>query len=233
MWTFTVSKILDSGSDLVGNCPQSKARATELPIHFCGTGTWRQETARSARRRTVSRSTSSATSSGARSRSRASPPGSAGVWCTSRKCIMTSAPVIRWSMMRNAFFIALSLPPPKSISGFIVLRLSGAPSKPSSLKPSHVELVTPSTRAWRMEADFDLPCQPAEAVFCPIFRSSKRRVTQPSWRFRSTSKSLRWSFNSSSATLQVTMPAYSNMKLRIGPKPPPLGCFGSAARACS
>mmetsp|Transcript_36146 Transcript_36146/g.93275 ORF Transcript_36146/g.93275 Transcript_36146/m.93275 type:complete len:210 (+) Transcript_36146:1111-1740(+) len=191
MCTCTACRSAASGVAREGRRPHSKPRATELPIHFCGTGARVQATVSLASLVAHSWSTSSLTSYGLMSFTNSACPGSGGDWCTSVKCMSISAAFIRCSITRSAFFTtAPSLPvTPRSNSGSIEASAGGRPSKPSRRKPSQLEFVMPSTTLWRNAATRDLPCQPACAVRCPIFTSTRRRVVQPSQRLRMTSRS--------------------------------------------
>mmetsp|Transcript_110952 Transcript_110952/g.310363 ORF Transcript_110952/g.310363 Transcript_110952/m.310363 type:complete len:209 (-) Transcript_110952:834-1460(-) len=193
-----------------GGSPASKPRATELPIHFCGTGHCRHATARPARRRTISWCDSSATST----RVRRSPTSSSGravlseSWWVSMKCMSISAPDMRCSMTRQAFFTTLRSPvTPRSSIGSMDSRQGGRPSKPSRRKPSQLELVTLSTMLPRSAAMRDLPCQPACAVFWPILMSSIRSFLNPQRRFFITSRSLGFClFSGGASSSAVRMP---------------------------
>mmetsp|Transcript_373 Transcript_373/g.1246 ORF Transcript_373/g.1246 Transcript_373/m.1246 type:complete len:252 (-) Transcript_373:841-1596(-) len=227
MWTLTASRTCCSGCERGGKQPQSKPSATELPIHFCGVITKRQVRASRAKLRTTWFSTSSASSIGASVDSSLSGPGSAGTWCTSMKCMIISEAGMRWYMIRSAFFrsfawnLVSSPRTYRSKSGSMEDKVGGAPSKPSSRKPSSQEFVAPSMMLWRRAAMRDLPCHPASAVCWPILMSNIRNSSHWSRRFRMTNKSS-WPVP---CTSHRWTPAYSNMKRIIPSMPPPVCCL--------
>mmetsp|Transcript_58488 Transcript_58488/g.163943 ORF Transcript_58488/g.163943 Transcript_58488/m.163943 type:complete len:218 (+) Transcript_58488:994-1647(+) len=194
MFTWVAFRVLSAPSaERSGRRPHSKPSATELPIHFCGTGHFRQAMASSKSLRITSWLTSSATSMGASTLARSPWPGSAGSWWTSKKCVIISEAGRHCSMMRVAFLTVFSFAlawPPTSSNGSMELRAGGRLSKPSRRKPSADEFVMPSTKLCRTAASLDLPCQPACAVTCPILMSNIRSLVYPSRRFRMTSRSL-------------------------------------------
>mmetsp|Transcript_25641 Transcript_25641/g.73732 ORF Transcript_25641/g.73732 Transcript_25641/m.73732 type:complete len:211 (+) Transcript_25641:978-1610(+) len=210
MLTRTALRSSASGTSRKAQLPASNPRATELPTHFCGTGERRHATERPARRLHISCKAISASSEGAQ---QGGPPeGSAGSWCTSMRCMTMSEAGMRWSMKRRAFFlVSLSAnicKPATSISGSSEVKAGGAPSKPSTRKPSLCEVVRPSRRPCLKADTVPLPCQPASAVRSPIFTSSMRRHLQPSRRFLITSSFIG---STSPWALHSRTPAYSSM----------------------